>query len=276
MAVHSESALPSPATLLSRAVWYALEHPGPVLVLGLLGSGPPAVLLLLFLRESQEALLLPGGTVAAVRPLAFGLAAVWLARFPARLALARYMAAARAGTSATLREALGFGLRHVPTAILYGSLSTLGWMGGALVFFPFVWTFRASLAFHRFAASDLNAFGAWRDAGRVPATALGFRLLGLVQILAAWTFIVVWTSPAAALGLSEWLLRVDVAAWQALLAWDSPAWFVAAGVLALVAVELLWSVAYGLLAANWETLSQGSDLLARLAALEARSGETFA
>ena len=275
MAALSEAALPRAVTLLSRAVWYTLDHPGPVLLLGLLGSGPPAVLLLLFLRESQESLLVPGATVAAVRPLAFGLAAVWFARFPARLALARWMAAARAGGPASLPAALLFALRETPTAVLYGSLSTLGWLGGALLLFPFVWTFRASLAFHRFASSDLTALGAWRDTARVPASGLGFRLLGLAQLLGLWAFLVLWTSPSTALGLAEWLLRLDVSVWRAFFAWDSLAWLGAAGVLALVAVELLWSVAYGLLAASWETLSQGSDLMARLQAFEARAGEVF-
>ncbi len=275
MASLSQAVLPRAVTLLSRAVWYTLDHPGPVLFLGLLGSGPPAVLMLMFLRESQESLFVAGQTVAAVRPLAFGLAAVWFVRFPLRLALARYMAQEIRDGRASLPAALAFGLKHAPTAVLFGSLSTLGWIGGLVIMLPFVLTLRASLALQRFAAADGSAFDAWREAGRVPATALGLRLLGLMQVLAPWVFVVLWTSPVAALGLGEWLLRLDVAALRALLGSDSPAWVLTAAVLALMAAELLWSVAYGLLAASWETLSRGTDLLAQVTALEARAGEAF-
>jgi hypothetical protein len=271
----SEALLPRAVTLLSRAVWYTLDHPGPVLLLGLLGSGPPAVLCLMFLRESQESLLVAGQTVSALWPLAFGLAAVWFVRFPLRLALARYMAEERRSGRASLLAALGFGLKQAPSALLYGSLSTLGWLGGLALALPFVLTLRASLALQCFAAGDGSAFDAWREAGRVPATALGLRLLGLMQVLAPWIFVVLWTSPSAALGLGEWLLRLDVAALRALLGVESPSWAATAAVLAVMAAELLWSVAYGLLAANWETLSRGTDLLAQVAALEARAGEAF-
>ncbi len=275
MTALSEVGLPRATTLASRAIWYTLDHAGPVLSLGLLGSGPPAVLFLLFLRESQESLFVSGQTVAAVRPLAFGLAAVWFVRFPLRLALARYMAAQRREGRASLVGALAFGCRHAPTAVLYGSLSTLGWIGGLVLMLPFVWTLRASLALQRFAAGEGSAFEAWREAARVPATGVGLRLMGVMQFLAPWLFVVLWTSPAAALGLVEWFLRVDVAALRALLGTDSLTWALTAAVLALMIAELLWSVAYGLLAASWETLSGGADLLAQVTALEARTGEAF-
>ena len=55
----------------------------------------------------------------------------------------------------------------------------------------------------------------------------------------------------------------------------SMAWLLCALALAWMAVELLWSVAFGLLAEEWERLSQGTDLAAEIELLEARD-EVFA
>jgi len=265
-----------PATaLLSRAVWYVLEQAHGVVVLGLLGSAPFALLLVLFLREAWETLLIPGTTAASLRPLAFGLAGVYLLRFPLRLALARWMAEQRHGGQPSLLRALGFALKQAPAAFHYGALSTLGWMLGSVVVLPFVLTLRASLAFHLFAGGSGSARQAWAQARRVPIVALGFRLSAVASVMFLGLWLVLGSAPGTALSLAEWLLKLNVTALREVLGFASPTWQLGALALSWMAVELVWSVAFGLLAEEWERLSQGSDVLAELQALEAR-GEVFA
>jgi hypothetical protein len=242
-----------------------------------MGSAPVAVLLLLFLREAQETLFFQGTTAEALRPLAFGLAGVYFVRFPFRLALARWMAQASHGEEPSLLRALGFAVVHLPTALFYGALSTLGWMLGSIAVVPILGTIRGSLALHRFAATELGAWAALREAGRIPAGRIGLRLIGTAGVLYLCAFLVVWTSPGAALGLAEWLLRAKVAALREVLDPLSPPWLAVALVLPLAGVELLWSVAFGLLSSEWSRLCGASDLLASLHELErkAASGEGF-
>ncbi len=265
---------PAPA-LLSRATHYALEHPTGVLTLGLLGSAPFALLSVLFLREAHEATLLAPGSAAGLFGPALGLGALWLWRFPCRLALAHWMAQERQGRAPGLGRALLFALVQWPAALQYGCLASLGFMAGLVLLLPLALTLRGSLAFHLFAAGSSSASQAWSEAGRVPARALGWRLLLASLLLFALGFFVLWTAPGSALGLAEWLLRADVSAARELLGLESAAWLLTALALAWILVELLWSVAYGLVAEEWERLSGGADLARRLAQLESRE-EVFA
>ena len=267
--------LPPAAGLLSRAFWFACDHPLPVLGLGLLGTAPAAALLLLFLREALLAVFTSGEGVAGLLPLASGLAAVSFLRFPFRLALARFMAA---GPGGSVGQSARFALVHLPAALLYGALSTLGWVLGAVLLLPLALAFSATLAFHRFAATGLTAWEALGDAWRVPTVGLALRLGATCGALVVVVFLVLWTSPGAALGLAEWLVRADVAALREALGPGAPAWTAAALVLSLTAGELLWTLAFGLLAADWQRLTEGSDLAAALDLLEARpatAGEAF-
>lgn len=266
---------PPATTLLSRAVWYLLEHASGVATLGLLGSAPFALLLVLFLREAWETLLVSGTTAVALWPLAFGLAGVYLLRFPLRMALAHWMAEQRRGGEPSLPRALGFACLQAPAAFYYGAVSTFGWMAGSVLLLPFALTLRASLAFHLFAGGDDNARDAWREACRVPALPLGFRLSAVASVMFLGGWLVVGTAPATALGLLEWLLKLNVTALREVLSLASPTWLLGSLALSWMAIELVWSVAFGLLAEDWERLSRGSDVLGELQALEARE-EVFA
>jgi hypothetical protein len=264
------AALFPPATvLLSRAFWFARDHPGPVIGLGFLGAAPTAALLLLLIREAHESWLAPGA-VSALLPLSFGVAAVFFLRFPLRLALARWMAQESRGEPASVPSASLFGLVHLPTALFYGGLSTLGWLLGAVFAVPLILAFQGTLALHRFAATDLSAWAALQDARQIPVGALGLKLLGAALVLTAALFLVLWTTPQALLGLAEWLFRADVIALREVLGVTSPPWGAAALVLAGSAVELLWTLAFGLVSADWQRLAAGSDLAAALDVLEAR------
>ena len=270
---------PAAATLLSRALWYALDHPGPVLGLGLAGSALPAALFLLFLREAQETLFFAGSTAETMKPVALGLAAVYFLRFPSRLALARWMAAARRGRPESLWGASRFALLHLPSALFYGSLSTLGWIAGAVLIVPLAAVWYAGLAFHTFAASDVtSARDALREVRRIPLGTLGLRLMNVTGVVVLTGFLILWSAPQALLGLAEWLARADVSALRAVVGSTSALWAGTALVLALVLAELLWSVAFGLLAGEWETVSRGADLARELAHLESRlaDAEVFA
>jgi hypothetical protein len=266
---------PPAAALASRAVWYTLDHAHGVLTLGLLGSAPFALLLVLFLREAYESVLVPGAQVAALGRLAFGLGAIYLWRFPARLALAHWMAAQRRGERPGLLRPLGFALAQLPAALFYGGLGTLGWLLGTLVVMPFTLTLRASLALHLFAGGRDSAARAWSAARTVPIAAVGWRLSGIAGVVFLGAVLVLWTAPGSALGLAEWLLKLNVSALGEVLGLESFTWIACALALSWMAVELLWCVAFGLLAADWERLSQGSDLAAELDALESRA-EVFA
>ena len=265
---------PAPA-LLSRATLYVLDQPTGALTLGLLGSAPFALLAVLFLREAHEATLLAPGSAAGLFGPALALGAVWLWRYPCRLALAHWMAGQRQGRPPSLGRALLFALAQWPAALQYGCLSTLGWMAGLALVLPLALTLRGSLAFHLFAAGDASARAAWAEAGRVPARAAGWRLLLTSLVLAVLGLLVIWSAPGTALGLAEWLLRADVSAARELLGLDSGAWLLTALALDWMLMELLWSVAWGLAAEEWERLSGGADLARRLAALEGRE-EVFA
>lgn len=265
---------PSASVLLSRAWWFACDHPKAVLGLGMLGSAPTAALLLLFLREVHETLLLGGApTTQGLRPLALGLAAVFFTRYPFRMALARWMAGLAEPATVSLPAALAFGLAHTPTALLYASLSVLGWVLGAVIVVPYLWVFQSSLAFHRFAASTQTPWAAFREGARLPLGSLGGRLTGVATTLYLALFLLLWTTPAQALGLVEWLFRLDVAGLRPVFALGSGPWFSVALVLPLVVLELLWTIAFGLLAAEWQKLSGGSDLLAALQDLERRGAD---
>jgi hypothetical protein len=212
-----------------------------------------------------------------MRPLAFGVAAVYFLRFPFRLALARFMVASARGDAAGVPSALGFALLHAPTALFYGAVATFGWILGSLVALPIVATLHAGLAFHRFAVGDASALGALREAMRIPSAGVGLKLIGSASVVYLGLFLITWTAPGSALGLAEWLFRADVAALQQLLGLASPAWLGVALILPLVAVELLFSLAFGLVSREWDRLSAAPDLLARLQLLEARlaAGEGF-
>jgi len=266
---------PSAPVLLSHATLYVLEHPAGALTLGLLGSAPFALLLVLFLREAHEATLLAPGSVAGLFGPALALGALWLWRFPCRLALAHWMAQQRHGRSPSLARALLFGLAQWPAGLQYGSLSTLGFITGLALIVPLALTLQGSLALHLFAAGQGSSRQAWDEAGRVPATGVGWRVLLVSQVLFLLSALVLWTGPGSALGLAEWLLRLDVSAWNELFAPTSAAWLLTVLALAWMLVELLWSVAYGLVAEEWERISGGADLSRRLAQLEARD-EVFA
>jgi hypothetical protein len=256
---------PAPA-LLSRAWWYLCDHPGAV-ALGLGGSAPAAAAMLLYAHEATDQVLVHGSTAEAMRPLAFGLAALCLARFPPRLALARWMADRALGT-ASIPRALGFALVHLPAALLYGAASTLGWILGAALAVPMAATFGAAFALHRFAAGEDGAWATLSAAVRAPVHAAGFRLLTACTALWLVVFLVAYTSGPAALDLAEWLLSADVAALGAVIGHDSPAWIAACAVLALTVAELLWFVAFGLLAAEWGDATTGADIAQGLARIE--------
>lgn len=273
--VPTRALFPSAPVLLSRATLYVLEHPSGVVTLGLLGSAPFALLLVLFLREAHEATLLAPGSAAGLFGPALGLGALWLWRFPCRLALAHWMAQQRQGRAPSLARALLFALLQWPAAVQYGSLATLGFMAGLALVVPLALTLQASLACHLFAAGQDSASEAWSEAGRVPARAVGWRLLLVSQVLFLLSALVLWTAPGSALGLAEWLLRLDVSAWDELLGPGSAAWLLTVLALAFMLVELLWSVAYGLVAEEWERLSGGADLGQGLTQLEQRD-EVFA
>jgi hypothetical protein len=261
----------SPAShLLSRAYWLARDHPQWVLGFGLLGTAPAAAVFLLLLHESFEALLAPGTTLGDLRPLCYGLAGLVFLRFPLRMALARIMAGLTAERSASAAEAARFGLAHAPTALLYGSLSTLGYLVGSLLILPLGLAFQADLAFHRFAATTLTPWEAFREAGRLPVTSLGLKLFSSAGLLWIIAFLVLWTAPGAALDLLEWLLRADVAAPRELFGTSSPAWLAAALVLTFAGAEMLFFMAMGLFSAEWQRLAGGSDLRSLLDGLEER------
>jgi hypothetical protein len=273
----SAALFPSASVLLSRAWWLACDHPKAVLGLGLLGSAPTAALLLLYLQEAHETLLLGGApTTQGLKPIAFGLAAVFFTRYPFRMALARWMAGSMEGTPVSLPRALAFGIVHAPTALLYASLSVLGWVLGAIVLVPYRWVFQSSLAFHLFAAGTQSPWAAFRDAGRLPLASLGSRLSGASTVLYLALFVILWTTPSQALGLAEWLFRLNVAPLRPVFALGSGPWFSVAVVLPLVAMEMLWSLAFGLLAAEWRRLSGGSDLQAALQDIERRGADVEA
>jgi len=265
---------PPATTLLSEALRFALRAPTAT-AFGLLGSAPFAVLLVLFLRESYEAVLVPGGDVRGLLPLAWGLGAVYLWRYPFRLGLARVMAAERGRVDASPVRALGFALRHLPTALHYGSLAALGVAGGAVVVLPFVWCVRAGFALHVFAAGELSSREAYRRAAAAPLSLPGFRLASVASLVFLALWLVLWTAPSYALGLAEWLLKLDVTALRELFAWNSVVWLLVSLAVAWLVVELLWLIALGLLAEEWERLSAGADLAAELDALEHRT-EVFA
>lgn len=271
----SAGPFPSAPALLSRATHYLLDRPTGALTLGLLGSAPFALLAVLFLREAHEATLLAPGSAAGLFGPALGLGALWLWRFPCRLALAHWMAQQRQGRPPSLTRALLFALAQWPAALQYGCLATLGWMAGLALVLPLALTLRGSLALHLFAAGRSSSSAAWSEAGRVPHGALGWRLLLTNLVLAALGLLVIWSAPGAALGLAEWLLRADVSALRELLGLSSGAWLLTALALDWMLVELLWSVAWGLAAEEWERLSGGADLVRRLAGLESRE-EVFA
>jgi hypothetical protein len=263
------AALFSPASqLLSRAYWFARDHPQWVLGFGLFGTAPAAAVFLLLLHESFEALLVPGTTLAGLRPVCYGLAGLAFMRFPLRLALARLMAEVTAERGASAAGAALFGLVQAPTAFLYGSLSTLGYLVGSLLILPLGLAFQAELAFHRFAATTLTPWEAFREAGRLPVTSLGLKLFSSAGTLWIVAFLVLWTAPGATLDLLEWLLRTDVAALRELFGTSSPAWLAAALVLTLSGAEMLFFIALGLFSAEWQRLAGGSDLQALLDGLE--------
>jgi hypothetical protein len=269
------ASFPPASALLSSALLFALEHASAVLPLGLLGSAPFAVALVLYLRECYEVLLLPGASVAALRPLAFGLAGLYLLRFPFRLALAAFMAGERRAAPAGALRSLALGLIEAPAALYYGCLSTLGWLAGAVVLLPFAACVRASLAFQLFAAAPLSAREAYREAARAPVVPLGFRLAALLSVAFLGLALVIWTAPASALGLGEWLLKLDVTALREVLGLGSATWLLVSLAVAWMGAELLWAVAFGLLAQEWERVAQGADIAAELQALESRI-EVFA
>ena len=263
---------PSASSLLSRAWWFACDHPVPVLFLGLSGSAPWSVLLLLYLREAKEAHVVQGGAVAALWPLALGLAGVYFLRFPFRLALARWMAHAGPGGEEGIPagRALGWALLHFPTALLYGAISTLGWILGLVAGLPFLAVFLVGFAFHRFAASESGAWQVLQEARQVPLAGIGFRLLTVTTLVCLCVFLILWTGPVYALGLAEWLLKADVASLRALFGPSSLVWVEVAAVLSLTVTELLWSLASGLLAAEWEALRGGADLALAFRSLASR------
>jgi hypothetical protein len=264
---------PPGTVLFSRAYGFLADHPGAVVALGVAGVAPAAALGLMFLREAHESWLV-SGAVAALAPLSFALAAAHFVRFPFALALARYMARASRGEPARVSEALAFAAVHLPTSLLLGALATLGWLLGSVVGLPLVLAQRASLAFHLFAGTELTPFRAIGEAGRLPF-ALFARLVGTALLLLATLFVVAWTTPGALLGLAEWLLRAEVAALREAVGPSSPAWICAAFVLSLAAVQVLWTVAFGVAAAELQRLSLGSDLSATLDFLERRPDEAF-
>jgi hypothetical protein len=237
----------------------------------LTGSAPWAVLLLLYLREAREAHVVRGA-IAALWPLALGLAGVYFLRYPFRLALARWMACADRGGAEGVPagRALGWAFLHLPTALLYGAISTLGWILGLVAGFPFLAVFLAGFAFHRFAASETGAWQALQESGRVPLGWIGFRLLTVTTLVCLSVFLILWTGPVYALGLAEWLLKADVASLRVLFGPFSLAWVEVAAVLSLTVAELLWSLAFGLLASEWEALRGGADLAAAFRSLVSR------
>ena len=266
---------PSASSLLSRAWWFTLDHPAEVLLLGLLGSVPFAAPMLFFFREAGETLFFEGTTAAAMKPLAFGLAMLYFVRFPFRLALARWMNETLAGRTASIPRTLGWSLLHLPTALLYGAISLQGWLFGSLLVAPFLFTFQSSMAFHRFASADLNAWAALKASVRIPVFGLGARLLSVCTLVFAFAFIIIWTSPMAAFTLAEWLFEADVAAMREVFALDSVTWIGISAVFPLVGLEILWCVAFGLLSATWQNLSYGTDLLSALDELEAKEAQSM-
>ncbi len=257
---------PPASVLLSRAWWRLADRPAPVLLLGLGGSAPFAALLLLFLKEA-EAGSLTGEHGAAPMGLAFAVAGAYLLRYPFRLALARWTVLDTEGR-ASLPAALGFAFVHLPTAVFYGALSTLGFLGGLTIAIPFQGCFLATFALNRFASSrEESAWTALKASTRPPLWSIGLRLLSVAATLWLCLFLLFWMAPGTLLALAEWLLKTDTAALASL--FGSFSWAAAAGVLALTAVELLWSLAYGLLAEEWRALSEGADLAATLRRLQA-------
>lgn len=263
-----------PATVLfSRAYGFLADHPGPVVALGVAGVAPASALGLMFLREAHQSWLI-SGAVSALAPLSFALAAAHFVRFPFGMALARYMARASRGEPAGVAEALGFATVHLPASLMFGALGTLGWLLGSVVGLPLLLAHRATLAVHIFAGTDLTPVGAIREAGRLPF-ALFARLAGVGLLLLVTLFFVAWTTPGALLDLAEWLLRAEVAALREGVGPSSPAWTSAAFVLALGAVQVLWTIAFGAVTAELQKLSLGSDLKAALDTLEQRPDEAF-
>ncbi len=271
MARAAKGTFPPAAALLSRSWWYAWDHPVPVILLGLGGAVPVAAMFLLFLQEAHEATFLGGTSVRSLRPAALILSALYMARYPFRMALARWMALARRGEG-SIPQAVGWSLLHLPTSLFYGSYSTLGWLAGTVTLVPFFGTFHANLACHRFAARSDGALSTLRAASRVPILGISVRLLSLCQLVCLVVFLVVWTGLPALLGLCEWLLRSDVAALRSVIRLASAPWAAAGATVALLATGLLWTVAFGLLWEHWEELSEGGDLSSRLAVLEAGGG----
>jgi hypothetical protein len=234
------------------------------------GSAPFAVLLLLYTREAGEAHFVPGTVADAVVPLALGLGLIYFLRYPFRLALARWMGQTLRGEPASVLRATAWAFAHVPTALLYGSLSTLGWSLGALVFYPALWMLRANLAFHRFASATQGAWENLRETERTPLSAFGARLTLVSALLFLVVFLVFWATPGVALDLADWLFKAPVSPLRGLFAFSSVPWLSVALVATWVIVETLWSVSFGIVAMEWQNLSRGADLLKALHSLEDR------
>ena len=255
----SRSVFPPAASLLSRAWWRLADHPAPLLLLGLGGSAPFAALLLLFLKESEAGSAAPMG-------LAFAAAGAYLLRWPARLALARWTALEARGM-ASVPAALGFAAVQLPSACLYGALATLGCLGGLAVVVPFQLSFLAGFAANRFAASgEESAWASLKACGRAPLWGTGMRLICTAFTLWTCLFLLLWQGPGLMLTLASWFLKMDTVAASTL--FDSFSWTAAAAVLAWTAADLLWALAWGILAEEWRNLSEGDDLAATLRALE--------
>lgn len=260
---------PGAVTLVSRACWFARDHPGPVLALGLIASAPAAGLVLLLFREAQLSIHVAGQTTRGLWPLVAGVAACSFARFPLRLALARFMAQQAREEPAGPATVLGFALAQAPTALAYGCVAELGMTFGALFLLPTAWALRANLAFHFFARGSGSARAAYQEAARVPMGLLGARLQATCVVVWAASFAVLWSSPSAALALAEWLMRADVAAARAFT--GSFAFALAAALVAALVVEVLWSVTWGLVARAWDAMHEGADLERLLADVERRA-----
>ncbi|MBI2194625.1 MAG: hypothetical protein HYU36_21810 [Planctomycetes bacterium] len=259
---------PSAPVLVSRAWWFLCEYPVQVGVLGLMGSAPFAALLLFYVREAEEGHYFTGSVSEAMRPVALGLAGVYFARFPFRLALARWMAQTVSGAPASSVRALGWAVLHLPTSLFYGAVSTLGWFLGSVLIVPFSLSIQANLAFHRFAVTRETAWTAFRESSRIPAGGVGSQLLAVSGVLTLCGFLILWMAPAAALGLAEWTVKADVVGLQQVFGLRSPPWIAISFLFPLIGVDLLWTVAFGLLHVEWQNLTQGADLLGDLRKLE--------
>jgi hypothetical protein len=258
---------PGAATLLSRAFWWCRAHPRASALVGLGTGAPIAAGALLLIHEARNAP--PEEGVANLGPLAFGLAALAIARAPFRLALARF--AARVG-SADARPAriAAWTTAQVPAALFFAATASLGWALGAVLVVPAWASVASAVALHRFAArDDETALAALSACVRAPLLGLVARLGLAAFVLGVCVALLLYTAPGAALGIAEWTMRADVAHLRA--TFSGPAWFAVAVVGAWWIVDLLVWVSFGLVEQAWRETSDGADLDRTLRDLEARA-----